>query len=81
MSACKYVVARLWGSLFSQLTRDRTRGHRLRVHQGRFSPDMSKNFLMKRLLRQWEGLPKKVVELPSMELFRKGLDRALSVLM
>lgn len=74
LSACTGAVARPCSGLFSQVTSDRTRGHSLKLRLGRVRLDI-------RRVRQWKGLPWEVLESPSMELFRKGLDGVLSALM
>lgn len=61
-------------SVFSQLASDRTRRTGLKLSQGKLKSDIMKNFFTKGIVKHWNKLPREVVELLSMEVFRRGVD-------
>ena len=62
--------------LFSLVTSNRMRGNGLKLHR-RSLDWLLENWFTKSVVRHWKRLPREMVESPSLEVFRRGVDTVL----
>jgi len=68
-------------NLFIRACCDRARSNGFKLREGRFRLEDSlvwKTVFKMRVVKHWNGLPREVVEAPSLEAFKARLDEALS---
>ena len=63
--------------LFSRACCNRTRDNGFKLIESIFRLDISKKFFMRRVVKHRNGLPRKVVDAPSLETFKVRLEGAL----
>ena len=62
---------------FERVDNSGTRGNGLKLKEGRFRLDVRGKFFTMRVVRCWNGLPREVLDVLSMEVFKARLDEAL----
>ena len=64
-------------SRFCQVASDRTKRNGLQLHKRKFRLDIRKTFFIERVVKQRNRLAREVVESPSLEVFKRGVDAVL----
>jgi len=73
---CHQKQSRMSPGVINGLLHSRSNGFKLRKH--RFRLDIRKKYFTIKVVKNWNRLPRKVVEAPSLETFKARVDRALS---
>ena len=63
--------------LFERVDNIRTRGNGFKLKEGRFRVHIKGEFLTRRVVRCWSGLPREVVDALSLKVFKAKLDEPL----
>lgn len=64
--------------LFSQGTSDRICGNGSKIHQGMIRLDIKKHLFIERVIKSWNTLPSKVVNVLSLSMAKMPLDNDLN---
>ncbi|KAK4831265.1 hypothetical protein QYF61_016735 [Mycteria americana] len=62
---------------FTKACIDRTRGNGFKLKEGRFRLDIRKKFFIMRVIRHWNRVPREVVNVPSLELFKVSIEEPM----
>ena len=60
--------------LFIRECSDTTKGNNFKLKEGRFRLDNRKKFFTVRVVRHWTRLHREIVDIPSLQVFKAGLD-------
>lgn len=65
---------------FAKTFSNRTRRNEFKLNESKFRSDIRKKFLTLRVLRQWNRLCRKILDVPSLGVYEASLDGALGKL-
>ena len=69
-----------WRGTFCKGCSDWTKDNDFKLGEGRFRLDIKRKFFTEGVVRPWHGLPRRIVDAPSLEVLKARLDGALGSL-